>query len=97
MLARPVATVHVGRAFMTSESTSHHARYVGQGQWTVDYLPGRQLTGDEAVAAMKIAAAPQRPEVMSWAARLGLTSAEAVGLAAMKTAATAERAIGTER
>ncbi|GAA1653882.1 hypothetical protein [Nocardia ninae] len=97
MLSRPVATVHVGRAFMTSESTSHLARYVGQDKWTVDYLPGRQLDGWRALQAMKIAAAPQRPEVLFWAAELGLTAAEAVGMAAMKTAAAAERATGVER
>ncbi|WP_433603742.1 hypothetical protein ACQPXH_33120 (plasmid) [Nocardia sp. CA-135953] len=97
VLAKPVATVHVGRHVMTSKSTPHSARYVGVGKWVVDYLPGRQLTKDEAITAMKIAAAPQRPEVGRWAATVGLTAAEAVGMAAMRFGAAAERAIGADR
>ncbi|WP_228822912.1 hypothetical protein [Nocardia cyriacigeorgica] len=68
---------------LVSEVTSHHADYVGQGRWVVDYLPGRQLSFQEAKAAMQIAIAPERVEVERWAGLLGLTAAEARGFAAM--------------
>lgn len=68
---------------LVSEATSHHADYVGQGRWVVDYLPGRQLSFREAKAAMQIAIAPERAEVERWAGLLGLTAAEARGFAAM--------------
>lgn len=66
---------------LVSESTEHHADYVGQGRWVVDYLPGRQLTREQATAAMRIALAPERLEVDRWAALLGLTASEARGFA----------------
>ncbi|MFI9638135.1 hypothetical protein [Nocardia sp. NPDC051929] len=99
--APAVATVHVGRHVMSSEQTGHMARYAGNGRWTVDYLPGRQLTKDQALAAMKVAAVNsatgQEREIGRWAAALGLTTAEAVGLAAMRAGAAAERAMGLDR
>ncbi|MGW6335276.1 hypothetical protein [Nocardia rhamnosiphila] len=68
---------------MTSEVTAHHADYVGQDRWVVDYLPGRQLTKAQARAAMQIAIAPERGEVERWAGLLGLTAAEARGFVSM--------------
>ncbi|MGW5142689.1 hypothetical protein ACWEPH_26830 [Nocardia beijingensis] len=65
---------------MVSEATAHHADYVGQDRWVVDFLPGRQLTREQARAAMRIAVAPDRIEVERWA---GLTAAEARGFAAL--------------
>ncbi|MEU4345356.1 hypothetical protein AB0H00_29585 [Nocardia sp. NPDC023852] len=61
---------------MVSDATAHHADYVGQDRWVVDYLPGRQLTREQARAAMRIAVAPDRFEVDAWAATLGMTAAE---------------------
>lgn len=68
---------------MVSEETAHHADYVGQDRWVVSYLPGRQLTREQARAAMRIAVAPDRIEVDRWATVLGLTAAEARGFAAL--------------
>ncbi|WP_331764064.1 hypothetical protein OG225_43525 (plasmid) [Nocardia sp. NBC_01377] len=68
---------------LVSEETDHHADYVGQDRWVLDYLPGRQLTRAQALAGMRIAIAPDRPEVERWAGSLGLTVAEAVGFAAL--------------
>ncbi|MEV0048480.1 hypothetical protein AB0H60_34130 [Nocardia rhamnosiphila] len=73
---------------MTSDATPHHADYVGDGRWVVDYLPGRQLTKEQARAAMKIAIAPERLEVERWAKQLGMTPAEVRGYAAMPVVAT---------
>ncbi|MFI6574013.1 hypothetical protein [Nocardia fluminea] len=81
----PAVDVVGGR--MVSEATEHHADFVGQDRWVVDYLPGRHLTRDQARAAMKIAVAPEKPEVERWAAALGLTSAEALGYMAMPVGA----------
>ena len=72
---------------MTSAVTGHHADYVGVGRWVVDYLPGRQLTREQATAAMRIAIAPERLEVDRWAGQLGLTAAEAVGFAGLPVVA----------
>lgn len=71
------------RGHMVSEETAHQADYVGQDRWVVDFLPGRQLTREQARAAMRIAVAPDRIEVERWAALLGLTAAEARGFAAL--------------
>lgn len=68
---------------LVSEATEHHADYVGQDRWVVDFLPGRQLTVEQARAAMKIAVAPEFPEVQRWANLLGLTAAEALSFAAL--------------
>ncbi|WP_280484495.1 hypothetical protein [Nocardia cyriacigeorgica] len=69
---------------LVSDATDHHADFVGQQRWVLDFLPGRQLTREQAVAGMRIAVAPERIEVERWAAQLGLTAAEARGLAAMR-------------
>ncbi|MGV9823383.1 hypothetical protein [Nocardia xishanensis] len=68
---------------LVSEATTHHADYVGQDRWVLDYLPGRQLTRAQALAGMRIAVAPERLEVERWATQLGLTAAEARGYAAL--------------
>lgn len=68
---------------MVSEATEHHADYVGQDRWVVDFLPGRQLSREQASAAMRIAVAPEQLEVDRWAAVLGLTAAEARAFVAM--------------
>lgn len=62
---------------LTSPATAHHADYVGDGKWVVDWLPGRQFDVKAAKAAMFIAIAPGWPEVERWAPVLGLTAAEA--------------------
>ncbi|WP_433717489.1 hypothetical protein ACQP2U_44055 (plasmid) [Nocardia sp. CA-084685] len=74
---------------LVSDATAHHADYVGQDRWVLDYLPGRQLTREQAVAGMRIAVAPERLEVERWAGLLGLTVAEAVGFAALPVGVTA--------
>ena len=72
---------------MTSAATAHHADYVGIDRWVVDFLPGRQLTREQARAAMRIAIAPERLEVGRWADQLGLTAAEARGFAELPVVA----------
>ncbi|WP_280266563.1 hypothetical protein [Nocardia wallacei] len=62
---------------MISTATEHHADYVGQDRWVVDWLPGRQFDTRAARTAMWIAAAPEWPDVERWAPQLGLTAAEA--------------------
>jgi hypothetical protein len=62
---------------MVSAATTHHADYVGQDRWVVDWLPGRQFDAAAARTAMWIASAPDWPEVERWAPKLGLTPAEA--------------------
>jgi|GEM_PF-2966383 len=76
--------VHViGSSLMTSDRTPHRARSVGQEGWVVSYLPGRTLTGTQAVAALQIAeAVPQLIDsVGGLATKVGLTLLEALGLA----------------
>ncbi|OBB51761.1 hypothetical protein [Nocardia sp. 852002-51244_SCH5132740] len=77
--APAIPSVLVTGGHMTSDGTLHHADYVGADRWVVDYLPGRQLTREQATAAMRIAIAPERLEVERWAGQLGLTAAEARG------------------
>lgn len=79
--APAIPSVQVTGGHMTSDGTRHHADYVGVDRWVVDYLPGRQLTREQATAAMRIAIAPERLEVERWAGQLGLTAAEARGFA----------------
>ena len=82
-----VPTVIEAAGHLVSEETVHHADYVGQDRWVLDYLPGRTLTRTQALAGMRIAIAPDRPEVERWANSLGLTAAEAVGFAALSVVA----------
>jgi hypothetical protein len=63
---------------MVSDATAHYALSVGQDRWVVDWLPGRQFDARGARTAMLIAVAPAEwPEVVRWAAVLGLTCNEA--------------------
>ncbi|WP_280301140.1 hypothetical protein [Nocardia neocaledoniensis] len=82
-----IPAVYIADGHMVSEATEHHADAMGGDRWVVDYLPGRHLTQDQARAAMKIAIAPDKPEVERWASSLGLTTAEALGYLAMRVGA----------
>ncbi|MEV6562927.1 hypothetical protein AB0M22_44920 [Nocardia sp. NPDC051756] len=79
--APTIPAVQVIDGHMVSEATTHHADYVGADRWVVDFLPGRQLSVDQARAALRIAVAPDRCEVDRWAASLGMTAAEVRGYA----------------
>ncbi|MFB7837794.1 hypothetical protein ACWIGW_45450 [Nocardia brasiliensis] len=81
-----IPSVQVINGHMVSEATAHHADYVGQDRWHVDFLPGRQLTWEQARAAMRIAVAPDQLEVDRWAASLGMTAAEVRGYVAVVSA-----------
>lgn len=80
-----IPAVRVSEGHMVSEATSRYADYVGVGRWVVDWLPGRQLSQEQAKAAMRIAIDPERVEVERWSARLGLTAREARSFVAMPT------------
>lgn len=82
---------------MTSNVTAHSAQCVGEDSWVVSWLPGRTLTGEQAVTAMTIASTVASHEVKvgdpewavldDWALELGLTAREATGMLAIdKTA-----------
>ncbi|MFJ1459144.1 hypothetical protein [Nocardia sp. N2S4-5] len=76
--------VHViGSSLMTSDLTPHRARSVGHESWVVSYLPGRTLTGTQAVAALQVAEVvpPLLDAVGGLADEFGLTPLEAVGMA----------------
>ncbi len=71
---------------MTSDETTHMARCVGGDRWVVSWLPGRTLTGKQAVTAMTIATTVATREIgtdAEWALldelalQLGLTGREA--------------------
>ncbi len=77
----------VSASTMTSDETTHMARCVGGDRWVVSWLPGRTLTGRQAVTAMTIAstvATSPIPSTAEWALlddlalELGLTANEAV-------------------
>ncbi|WP_026343512.1 hypothetical protein [Nocardia sp. BMG111209] len=80
----------VSASMMTSDTTRHIARCVGGDRWVVSWLPGRTLTGQQAVTAMKIASRPggNEPTTAEWAVldtmalELGLTGREAVFMVA---------------
>jgi hypothetical protein len=72
--------IEIGTAEMSSDDTPHRAKWVGEDNWAVSYLPGRTLSTDQAVMALQIAGAVHL--VDAWAAKLGLTAREAFGLAA---------------
>ncbi|RJO75310.1 hypothetical protein D5S18_15945 [Nocardia panacis] len=76
---------------MTSDETTHMARCVGGDRWVVSWLPGRTLTGRQAVTAMTIAttlAGSPNPTTTEWAVlddlalELGLTAREAIFMVA---------------
>ncbi|MEV2226490.1 hypothetical protein AB0E01_42555 [Nocardia vinacea] len=48
-------SVHVGAQMMFSHLTKHRAKAVGQGDWVVDFLPGRKLSEEQALAAVHAA------------------------------------------
>ncbi|MQY18494.1 hypothetical protein [Nocardia macrotermitis] len=80
----------VSASMMTSDLTQHIARCVGGDRWVVSWLPGRTLTGQQAVTAMTIASTANghRPTEAEWtmldsmALELGLTAREAIGMVA---------------
>lgn len=81
----------VSASTMTSDETTHMARCVGGDRWVVSWLPGRTLTGRQAVTAMTIAstvAGSPIPSTAEWALldglalELGLTANEAVFMVA---------------
>ncbi|MBU3063848.1 hypothetical protein KO481_20225 [Nocardia sp. NEAU-G5] len=75
---------------MTSDLTTHIARCVGGDRWVVSWLPGRTLSGQQAVTAMTIAStvsdrqlgAAEWAMLDSMALELGLTGREALGMIA---------------
>lgn len=69
----------VDQKSMTSDLTQHQARAAGQDGWVVSFLPGRTLTADQAVAALR--AAEEWAAIRADAASLGLTGLELAGLA----------------
>lgn len=79
-------------ALMVSSTTPHRARCVGGDLWVVSYLPGRTVSGEQAMVAMALAStvgkgapAPADPswgQLEDWASQLGLTAREATGLVA---------------
>ncbi|WP_024806475.1 hypothetical protein [Nocardia sp. BMG51109] len=80
----------VSASMMTSDMTRHIARCVGGDRWVVSWLPGRTLTGQQAVTAMTIASTVtgHAPTDAEWvmldnmALELGLTGREAVYMVA---------------
>jgi len=66
-------------ALMTSDITRHQARCTGNGGWVVSFLPGRTLSTDQALAALR--AAEELAAIQTYAAPLGLTALELVGMA----------------
>ncbi|MGV9662172.1 hypothetical protein ACWDUL_25220 [Nocardia niigatensis] len=80
----------VSESMMTSDLTAHIARCVGGDRWVVSWLPGRTLSGQQAVTAMTIAStvSEQEPTQTEWAMldglalALGLTAREAIGMVA---------------
>ncbi|WSF91976.1 hypothetical protein OIE68_33040 [Nocardia vinacea] len=73
----------IASSLMTSDLTPHRARSVGQENWVVSYLPGRTLTCDQAVAALKVAEVVPSlfAAVGDLADEVGLTVLEALGMA----------------
>jgi hypothetical protein len=83
-----VSGIRITGTSMTSPATSHTARAVGEG-WEVSWLPGRNLTRNQAVTAMVIAYTVAGgairdsgdqiwPHLDNWAAELGLSGADAI-------------------
>lgn len=83
----------VSSSIMSSNDTPHIARCVGEDRWVVSWLPGRTLTGRQAVTAMTMAVAVAvagPPVDGDWsclddrALELGLTGREAAFMIAME-------------
>lgn len=88
-----VAIEVVSASMMTSDETTHMARCVGGDRWVVSWLPGRTLTGRQAVTAMTIATTVATREMRTgadWALlddlalELGLTAREATFMVALE-------------
>lgn len=88
-----VAIEVISSSIMTSSDTAHVARCVGGDRWAVSWLPGRTLTGQQAVTAMMLAvsvATAEPPPAGDWASlddqalELGLTGREAAFMIAME-------------
>lgn len=77
-------SVHVDAQMIFSHLTEHHAKAVGQGDCVVNFLPGRTLSEEQALAAVH--AAEQLAALKSYAALLGLTALELVGMASVPCA-----------
>lgn len=75
----------ISRKLMLSDMTTHQARYVGDELWELSCLPGRQLTCDQAVVALR--AAEEAATLLAWlqprALELGLTDRELFGVVTM--------------
>lgn len=74
-------TIQVLGALIISDQTKHSARSVGHGGWVVSWLPGRTVTGEQAVAAIQLA--ENVAALTALATLLGLPPCEAVGKAAL--------------
>jgi len=83
-------TLTVGEWTMTSTLTEHNARCVGEQGWVVSFLPGRTLTAEQALAAMRLAEFSDSA-LRIYAEPLGMTAAEAVGYVAMASRAVINR------
>ena len=79
----------VTSSIMTSDVTPHVARCVGDDYWVVSWLPGRTVTGRQAMAAMTVAVAVATAglpidgcwsQLDALARELGLTGREAAYL-----------------
>lgn len=68
----------IPQRLMLSDVTTHQARYVGEGIWELSCLPGRQLTTEQAAAALR--AAEESTALLAWmrprALEIGLTERE---------------------
>ncbi|WP_249644367.1 hypothetical protein [Nocardia sputi] len=73
------------RSLTGDAQIGHHARCVGQDQWVVSFLPGRTLSKNQASAALRVA--EEVNALGDYAAALGLTVLELVGLAMMDSSA----------
>ncbi|MQY24338.1 hypothetical protein NRB20_74730 [Nocardia sp. RB20] len=71
--------VRITRSRIVSDVTSHYASSAGVGGWTVSFLPGRRLSREQALTALR--AAEEFARIQSQASTLGLTGLELVGLA----------------
>lgn len=80
-------SIRIGAHTMRSNATKHHAEATGD-RWRVSFLPGRELTRNQAITAMTLAETvatralfaedPIWVHIDNWAAELGLTGPEAV-------------------
>ncbi|MGW4364552.1 hypothetical protein ACWEKT_02815 [Nocardia takedensis] len=69
------------KLLIANGKTNAHVRSVGDEQWVVSFLPGRTLTREQADCAVRIVA--ELDALHGFAAMLGLTLLEVVGLVTM--------------